>query len=93
MTHKHTDGPWNAHENGLISAGPQALHIAQTVTTGMGQAADHNARLLAAAPEMLDALALALAAMRRNCRQAGVDPETDTECQIIRAVMRKAADY
>lgn len=61
--------------------------------TDTNQTAEQNARLLAAAPEMYDALTLALAAMRRNCRQNGIDPETDTECQIVRAVMRKAADY
>lgn len=52
----HTPGPWTATPSGLITAGPQGLHIAQAATTGMGHAADANARLLAAAPELLEAL-------------------------------------
>lgn len=52
----HTPGPWTATPSGLITAGPRGLHIAQAATTGMGHAADANARLLAAAPEMLAAL-------------------------------------
>ena len=92
MTHKHTTGPWNAHENGLISAGPQCLHIAQTVTTGMGYAAAANARLLAAAPDMLTALNLAALAIERNCYQQGIDPAADTEAQIVRAAIRKALE-
>ena len=90
MTHRHTTGPWNAHENGLISAGPQCLHIAQTVTTGMGHAAAANARVLAAAPEMLQALKLALLSMERAAMQMGIDPAMDTECSIIRAAITKA---
>lgn len=53
---KHTPGPWTAHDDGLITAGPRRLHIAQTATTGMGHAAADNARLLAAAPDLLQAL-------------------------------------
>lgn len=52
----HTPAPWSADAAGLITAGPNRLHIAQTVTTGMGHAADANARLLAAAPELYTAL-------------------------------------
>lgn len=92
MTHKHTTGPWNAHENGLISAGPQCLHIAQTVTTGMGHAAAANARVLAAAPDMLKALQIAQISMERAAMQMGIDPAMDTECQIIRAAITKALE-
>ncbi len=53
---KHTHGPWTAHDNGLITAGPRGLHIAQTATVGMGHAATANARLIAAAPDLLLAL-------------------------------------
>jgi hypothetical protein len=92
MTHKHTTGPWNAHESGLISAGPQCLHIAQTVTTGMGHAAAANARLLAAAPDMLQALQMALVSIERNAMQQGQDPSTDTEAAIVRAAITKALE-
>ena len=52
----HTPAPWTADPDGLITAGPRRLHIAQCATTGMGHAAQANARLIAAAPAMLDAL-------------------------------------
>ncbi len=53
---KHTHGPWTAHDDGLVTAGPRGLHIAQTATVGMGHAAAANARLIAAAPDLLLAL-------------------------------------
>lgn len=88
----HTPAPWSADAAGLITAGPNRLHIAQAATTGMGHAADANARLMAAAPQMLDALALALAAMERTARQYNTDPAADTECRIIRAAITKALE-
>lgn len=56
MNTTHTPWPWAADQNGLIHAGKNRLHIAQAATTGMGHAADANARLIAAAPELLEAL-------------------------------------
>jgi hypothetical protein len=87
---KHTNGPWAFSETGLIGAGPQFLHIAQTVTTGMGHAATANARIIAAAPEMLDALRIALRELENACHQAGANPETDTTCAIIRNTITQA---
>lgn len=52
----HTPGPWAADQYGLIYTGKNRLHIAKAITTGMGQAADANARLLAAAPALLASL-------------------------------------
>lgn len=92
MTHKHTPGPWATDTNGLITAGPRRLHIAQTAVTGMGHAAEANAFLLAAAPDMLTALNLAALAIERNCYQQGIDPAADTEAQIVRAAIRKALE-
>ncbi len=60
MQPKHTPGPWASDENGLITAGKNRLHVAQAMTTGMGKAADANARLIAAAPELLAALQVGL---------------------------------
>ena len=56
MTLEHTPGPWTTDSAGLVTAGPRRLHIAQAATTGMGHAAEANARLLAAAPDLLEAL-------------------------------------
>ncbi len=53
---KHTHGPWTAHDDGLVTAGPRSLHIAQTAIVGMGHASAANARLIAAAPDLLLAL-------------------------------------
>jgi hypothetical protein len=58
----------------------------------MGRAAELNARVLAAAPEMLQALKLALLSMERAAMQMGIDPAMDTECQIIRAAINKALE-
>jgi LDH2 family malate/lactate/ureidoglycolate dehydrogenase len=88
--HTHTPGPWATDTNGLITAGPRRLHIAQTAVTGMGRAAELNAYALAAAPEMLQALKLALLSMERAAMQMGIDPAMDTECSIIRAAITKA---
>lgn len=52
----HTPGPWAANPDGLIHAGKNRLHIAQAATIGMGHAAAANARLIAAAPDLLAAL-------------------------------------
>lgn len=52
----HTPGPWAANPDGLIHAGKNRLHIAQAATIGMGHAAAANARLMAAAPDLLAAL-------------------------------------
>jgi hypothetical protein len=90
MTHKHTPGPWATDGNGLITAGKNRLHIAQTAVTGMGSAAEANANLLAAAPEMLDTLKLALLVLERRMNAQGIDHTDDTEAQILRAVIRKA---
>ena len=92
MTHKHTTGPWAYDTNGLITAGPRRLHIAHTAVTGMGRAAEYNAALLTAAPEMLQALQIALLAMERAAMQMGLDPAMDTECNIIRAAINKALE-
>ncbi len=56
MEMQHTPGPWAADQFGLVTAGKNRLHIAQAMTTGMGKAADANAALIAAAPELLKAL-------------------------------------
>lgn len=56
----HTPGPWAANPDGLIHAGKNRLHIAQAATIGMGHAAAANARLMAAAPDLIAALTHAL---------------------------------
>ena len=52
----HTKGFWEAHDDGLITAGPNKLHIAQVAMVGMGFEGPANAKLMAASPRMLAAL-------------------------------------
>jgi len=89
-TYTHTSGPWTTDTNGLITAGKNRLHIAQTAVTGMGRAAELNAYLLAAAPDLLLALKVAYTSIERSTMQMGLDPVMDTECQYLLAVIKKA---
>lgn len=59
ITKEHTPGPWTADNRGNITKGENRLHIAKVAQTGMGYAADANAWLVAAAPDMLNALRIA----------------------------------
>ena len=49
-----------------------------------------NARLIAAVPNLLAAAEEALLCLERVCRQQGTDPQTDLECQMLRAAIAKA---
>jgi hypothetical protein len=54
---KHTPGPWGFV--GEILTGPRGLKLGTfSEGPGLGYAADANARLIAAAPELLEALQL-----------------------------------
>jgi hypothetical protein len=55
---KHTRGPWELQHGALITA-KNGLHIALAANSGMN-ASEANARLIAAAPELLEALERAL---------------------------------
>jgi hypothetical protein len=46
--------------------------------------------VLAAAPDMLQALQMALVSIERSVMQQGQDPSTDTEAAIVRAAINKA---
>ena len=84
----HTPAPWSADAAGLITAGPRRLHIAQAATTGMSHAADANARLIAAAPELLMALDLLIGATEQHAMSD--DPDVKKELETARAAITKA---
>jgi len=53
---EHTPGPWHTDDYAMFIFGPNNETIAQTRGEGADLPIDANARLLAAAPEMLEAL-------------------------------------
>lgn len=54
---KHTPGPWKATETGgIFSPEPHSSHVASVNQYPNGAESDANARLIAAAPELLAAL-------------------------------------
>lgn len=84
----HTPAPWSADAAGLITAGPNRLHIAQAATKGMSHAADANARLIAAAPAMLEALHLLIGAAEQHAMSD--DPDVKKELETARAAYNQA---
>lgn len=84
----HTAGPWTASPDGLIHAGKNRLHIAQAATIGMGHAAAANARLIAAAPDLLAALRLILESEETHGDSVVCDFETLQS--VARAAVAKA---
>lgn len=69
METKHTPGPWKFHGSTLVQDKGNRLHLGSFhEAPGLGSAADANARLITAAPEMLKALQLIYA-------NAGESPE------------------
>ena len=66
MSAQHTPGPWELDCSGLgawiMAGGPDGLHVATIPIARDGDWSDANARLIAAAPDMLAALKHILAA-------------------------------
>ena len=57
MEAKHTPGPWSFCNNTLCQANGNYLHLGTwSESSGLGKMAQANARLIAAAPDLLDAL-------------------------------------
>lgn len=61
MRTEHTPGPWEVSRlsDDTILAGPAKTLVAYVATVGMGDDVGPNARLVAAAPDLLAALKLA----------------------------------
>jgi predicted RNA-binding protein Jag len=57
MSEAHTEGPWKAKLHGTMPDGVSMYWLAEGVSLGTSNPAD--ARLIAAAPELLDALEIA----------------------------------
>src|SRR3546814_12079723 len=76
----HTPGPWRADPYNDIRTSPDGCKIAVVVTHyGTLNADDANARLIAAAPDPLDALTQARRLIRARA------PRTASECRFLAA--------
>lgn len=83
MSAKHTPGPWLIEKDGSAEHRNKANVIrgADGTMIVYGQANDADARLIAAAPDLLDALQVMLDAAQHDITQ---------ECDIARAAIAKA---
>lgn len=84
---KHTRGPWTVQPSGHITKDGQL--IAAVKLTDMGEAGDANARLIAAAPELL----AALQEIATHTRRSTLDPSEIVPtgaATIARAAIAKA---
>lgn len=73
---KHTPGPWEVYHNGKC-VGAEDGHILTTEVEGNGaEEAKANARLIAAAPDLLEALRMA---------QENFAPPPDPHCNCLKA--------
>src|SRR3546814_10337903 len=76
----HTPGPWRADPYNDIRTSPDGCKIAAVVTHyGTLNAADANARLIAAAPDLLDALTEARRIIRARASRSA------SECRFLDA--------
>ena len=100
---KHTKGPWHAYypqssparlASGLFhidGGGPKSPLVAATPYKGDGHELWANAQLIAAAPELLDALKAArdlLASLPPEIEQLETMAAEDTACQIQEAIAK-----
>jgi hypothetical protein len=97
---KHTPGPWTAEPNGgddddlrklFICANTGAETTIAEVFTGLEEDAEANAALIAAAPDLAEAVRELLATHPAAYREPGpIDNRTDNAIKIARAAIAKA---
>ena len=93
---KHTPGPWETREHSDGSHWFVDYQQGGEGYTLVDELSEGDARLIAAAPELLEACYQALAAMRDLAEQAGDVPEWNTggdayeACNAIRAAIARA---
>lgn len=88
---KHTPGPWNAVEleDGNIVTG-NTRHCGNVCELDLGTESDANARLIAAAPELLEALERALRWFDGDFPYGHEDVERGETAAAARAAIEKA---
>lgn len=93
---KHTPGPWfisNRNPLRVIESGPRMASIAKCgIKLGVDadEEAAANARLIAAAPDMLEVLREAELVLAEKLRRLGADPQVSPTYNRIRDVIVKA---
>jgi hypothetical protein len=77
---KHTPGPWFSQydDNGFYEIGSEAVSLRLAFTHGEGDTDEANARLIAAAPELLEALKDLLYQAKLSENEGGWDFEQAT---------------
>ena len=99
MTTKHTPGPWYVTGNltryiNVRIGGGLIQEVASCGPTeadgGYGPQQEANARLIAAAPDLLEALSGMLACWRSVCRAQGWEPEHVVEAVRAQEAIAKA---
>jgi hypothetical protein len=83
---KHTPGPWQVYRRSIVTASDKSI-VAEIVVNGDQSETKSNAYLIAAAPNMLEALKQAKTAMLKT----GPRPNTDDEIMhLLDAAIAKA---
>jgi hypothetical protein len=93
---KHTPGPWRVGKNGLTISGGDCWRVAdvfRSVTDDpeLGDSINEaNARLIAAAPDLLAMVKRALRDVEARCRAQGINVDMNVDVVNYRAAIAKA---
>jgi len=86
----HTQGPWKYDDEGQYIFGPNTEMIAEIRGYGEYLPQEANGRLIAAAPELLEALESCLSTIQMECPECdGCKADLCTQCRA-KAAIRKA---
>ena len=86
---KHTPGPWHVFKDSSIYSKHADYTLAEIVAGMTDEECDANARLIAAAPELLKALQAALDALRGS---AGFDEINNAKKQVKAAIAKATGE-
>ena len=86
---KHTQGPWRSETSAVLGTSIFSRETVVAILPVTPQL-EANAALIAAAPDLLEALKEALTAVECWCDDWGGDPQNDEQYIKIKAVINKA---
>lgn len=91
MTSKHSPGPWSFQDHGSLildaRSGSSQTLVAKVEVNTYRDEGRYNARLIAAAPELLQTLQMVESVYRKNCVTEG---EPSSVLDAIQAAIAKA---